>query len=112
MEEQDSELSVDKNISSSLKFGIDRILSSGYHQDKSIGPDITVQYKNQYCSTTPVSTQCVCTGNCTRCINYRCFTSGSHLCLSPVTSNYMNLLDNYQNLHRPAPVRPLPRCEY
>lgn len=106
MEERETQFSMEQNISSSLKFGIDRILSSDYRQEKIIDLEFTNQFTNQYC--TSMTTESVCAGNCSRCIDYRGFTSRSPLCLS---SNYMTLHDKYQHLHRPAPVRPVPRSE-
>lgn len=97
MEHFDTRISVPDNISSILKFGVERILSNEFCPNKPKAP-LIVQISNQYSSS-----PCLCAGSYSKCATFCNFVQ------SP---SYVSVLEKYQNLYRPAPMRPVPRGLY
>ncbi|XP_057328350.1 H2.0-like homeobox protein [Microplitis mediator] len=82
-----------------LKFGVDRILSKDFC-NKTL-PKVTIKlfgYSGH---------ECPCIGGCSKCMTFCNFTGSE---TSPVIcTNYTSVIEKYQNICRPSPLRPIPR---
>lgn len=88
--------------SSKLKFGVERILSSDFCNKTLPIPKVTIKLFGNYSGQ-----ECPCIGGCNKCMTFCNFTSES-LC----ASNYTSVIEKYQSICRPAPLRPIPRGNY
>ncbi|XP_078051672.1 uncharacterized protein LOC144477808, partial [Augochlora pura] len=94
------------NCSRQLKFGVERILSDEISSRKTdVLRPLPVQFS---------TVRCPCPGSCVRCEALRIyppFTYGQ----TTVHGSYSNanhgngIIENYGNIYRPAPLRPVPR---
>ncbi|XP_015605666.1 H2.0-like homeobox protein [Cephus cinctus] len=102
MEEVDTRVPISGSGSKQLKFGVDRILSNEISSKKT---DILRPRPLQYGALAA----CPCPGSCMRCETLRVCSSLplSQSSMTISSSNY-SVLDTYNNLYRPAPVRPIP----
>ncbi|XP_043251603.1 H2.0-like homeobox protein [Colletes gigas] len=95
------------NCSKQLKFGVERILSDEISSKKTdVLRPLPVQFS---------TVRCLCPGGCVRC-------EGLRICPRPIygqttiLGNYGNtnhaggIIENYGNIYRPAPLRPVPRA--
>ncbi|XP_053997404.1 H2.0-like homeobox protein [Hylaeus anthracinus] len=95
------------NYSKQLKFGVERILSDEISSKKTdVLRPLPVQFS---------TVRCPCPGGCVRC-------EGLRMCPRPlygqttILGNYGNnnhgngIIENYGNIYRPAPLRPVPRA--
>uniref|UniRef100_A0A0C9QXN3 Hlx protein n=1 Tax=Fopius arisanus TaxID=64838 RepID=A0A0C9QXN3_9HYME len=102
MTQCDKNIRVSSNLSATLKFGVDRILSSGFckkviNSIESDSTDLThISSTNQY----------LCPDNCQRCTNRSKFVTRSQI-TSSLFSNCMGVVNKYQNVYRPIPMRPI-----
>ncbi|KAH0553549.1 H2.0-like homeobox protein [Cotesia glomerata] len=85
--------------SSKLKFGVERILSSDFCNKTLPIPKVTIKLFGNYSGQ-----ECPCIGGCNKCMTFCNFTSES-LC----APNYTSVIEKYQSICRPAPLRPIPR---
>ncbi|XP_076657115.1 H2.0-like homeobox protein [Halictus rubicundus] len=92
------------NCSRQLKFGVERILSDEISAKKTdVLRPLPVQFS---------TVRCPCPGSCVRCEALRIcppFSYGQ----TTIPGNYGNtnhgIIENYGNIYRPAPLRPVPR---
>ncbi|XP_043519034.1 H2.0-like homeobox protein isoform X2 [Frieseomelitta varia] len=88
------------NCSKALKFGVERILSD------EISSKRTVQFS---------TVRCPCPGGCVRCEALRIYPPFSYVQTTISGGSYASInhgngvVENYTNIYRPAPLRPVPR---
>ncbi|XP_076238437.1 H2.0-like homeobox protein [Calliopsis andreniformis] len=95
------------NCSRQLKFGVERILSDEISSKKTdVLRPLPVQYS---------TVRCPCPGSCVRCEALRIYPAFSYG-QTTIPANYSStnhgngILENYGNLYRPAPLRPVHRA--
>ncbi|XP_015109387.1 H2.0-like homeobox protein [Diachasma alloeum] len=101
MDQYDENTQLSSNLSATLKFGVDRILSNGFCKKISSNFDHDPLYLTHLSDVN----QCSCPDDCQGCINRSKFVSTSRI-IPSLTSHSTGVITKYQNLYRPTPVRP------
>ncbi|XP_012278928.1 H2.0-like homeobox protein [Orussus abietinus] len=104
MDHLDTRLDSETSKSKSLKFGVERILSSEFTSKKT---DL-IRVLPVQCN---FSSMCPCPGNCPRCEIFRTALPASQSPISPaIPMANFSITESYGNLYRPAPIRPIARA--
>ncbi|XP_029036203.1 H2.0-like homeobox protein [Osmia bicornis bicornis] len=106
MNEVNTRMVDDTNCSKQLKFGVERILSDEFSTKRTdILRPLPVQFS---------TLRCPCPGACVRCEALRLCPTFSYA-QTAINGNYgtgnhgSGIVENYPNIYRPAPLRPVPR---
>ncbi|XP_033339280.2 H2.0-like homeobox protein isoform X1 [Megalopta genalis] len=100
------------NCSKQLKFGMERILSdeiSARKTDSAISKDVLRPLPVEFSTV-----RCPCPGSCVRCETLRIcppfsYSQTASLGNYSCTNHGNGIMENYGNIYRPAPLRPVPR---